>query len=68
LRKLNPDRLSPPVTRNISGKDLSLRDRDTMRQIRIFIDKLERIIEERVRFELAATIRHQRLWRSGKSA
>jgi glycyl-tRNA synthetase len=34
----------------LEDQTVTLRDRDTMQQIRVGIDELERIIEERVRF------------------
>jgi glycyl-tRNA synthetase len=34
----------------INFSTITLRDRDTMQQIRVSIDDLERFIEERVRF------------------
>ena len=34
----------------LEDNTVTLRDRDTMQQIRVSIDELERIIEERVRF------------------
>jgi predicted double-glycine peptidase len=35
---------------DLEDNTVTLRDRDTMQQIRVSIDELERIIEERVRF------------------
>ncbi|MFA6173732.1 MAG: His/Gly/Thr/Pro-type tRNA ligase C-terminal domain-containing protein [Kiritimatiellales bacterium] len=47
------DRPSCGVTidfQTLEDQTVTLRDRDTMQQIRVGIDELERIIEERVRF------------------